>query len=97
MGWHGNDLHDLQLCHFRRKALLLKWHNCRSCTEIHLNTLINVSIDGAGWGGGADASVRKSVCLSVWRRSVQAIVGPPNLDDSRARTSVLAVNAVQDV
>ena len=35
---------------------------------------------------GADASVRKSVCLSVWRRSVRAIVGPPNLDDSRART-----------
>ena len=33
-----------------------------------------------------DASVRKSVCLSVWRRSVRAIVGPPNLDDSRART-----------
>ena len=43
-----------------------------------------MSIDGAGWG--ADASVRKSVCLSVWRRSVRAIVGPPNLDDSRART-----------
>ena len=35
---------------------------------------------------GADASLRKSVCLSVWRRSVRAIVGPPNLDDSRART-----------
>ena len=35
---------------------------------------------------GADASVRKSVCLSVWRRSVRAIVSPPNLDDSRART-----------
>ena len=35
---------------------------------------------------GADASVRKSVCLSVWRRSVRAIVGSPNLDDSKART-----------